>query len=365
MIDIETVIDFLRTKNCSIYEDGEPLIKKKLKIKCNECGNIFIRNYSSIKEHKSDVICPKCYKNYKYKKIAKIGNRLIDCNFDIEKYIVNKDDLYKLLKTSIKEVETVCDKCGNVSIKTPHSLSTSGFICNSCYDKNSISEKFLSFIFLSIGIDSNREYFINGNQNYRYDFYVKNLNLLIELNGEHHYYESDFFIPRCGKSQIDIDLEKKNIAIENNYSYISIPIINSNFEYIKKQFIDYLPKSITNMFTDSVVENAWRDAKDGYIILCSNLYKIGFDVGEISTRLNISRSTVNRCLNKAEVLKLIKYKKNKKEVTQFSLDGNFISVYESCHEADRITGVSYKNISACCLGKRKTSGGFIWGYNNG
>jgi hypothetical protein len=43
-------------------------------------------------------------------------------------------------------------------------------------------------------------------------------------------------------------------------------------------------------------------------------------------------------------------------------DGFILNEYYGCHEAERATGITYKNISACCLGKRKTAGGFQWKY---
>jgi len=51
-----------------------------------------------------------------------------------------------------------------------------------------------------------------------------------------------------------------------------------------------------------------------------------------------------------------------KPVVQLDLDGNFISEWNSLSEADRKTGTSFKNISLCCLNKRKTAGGFKWMY---
>ena len=52
----------------------------------------------------------------------------------------------------------------------------------------------------------------------------------------------------------------------------------------------------------------------------------------------------------------------KRLVIQLDLDDNFISEWNSLSEADRKTGTSFKNISLCCLNKRKTAGGFKWMY---
>lgn len=48
------------------------------------------------------------------------------------------------------------------------------------------------------------------------------------------------------------------------------------------------------------------------------------------------------------------------EIFQYSIEGNFISSYESISEAERITGI--KNIKKVVHGKRVTAGGYKW-YN--
>jgi len=49
-----------------------------------------------------------------------------------------------------------------------------------------------------------------------------------------------------------------------------------------------------------------------------------------------------------------------KPVLQSSLNGDVINMYFSQSEAARQTGVNNKNISACCLGKRASAGGYKW-----
>lgn len=50
-----------------------------------------------------------------------------------------------------------------------------------------------------------------------------------------------------------------------------------------------------------------------------------------------------------------------KRVNQYDLNGNYIATYNSTMEATRKLGIN-RNISACCLGKAKTCGGYIWRY---
>lgn len=42
--------------------------------------------------------------------------------------------------------------------------------------------------------------------------------------------------------------------------------------------------------------------------------------------------------------------------------GELLATFPSTHEADRITGINHSNISACCNGKIKSTGGYVWKY---
>lgn len=55
--------------------------------------------------------------------------------------------------------------------------------------------------------------------------------------------------------------------------------------------------------------------------------------------------------------------KTSKRVFQYDLEGNLIKEWESAHQVERETAFSFQNISACCLGKCKTIGGYVWRYN--
>lgn len=52
----------------------------------------------------------------------------------------------------------------------------------------------------------------------------------------------------------------------------------------------------------------------------------------------------------------------KKPVTQYSKDGKVVNRWCSISEAAEFLGISYPNISACCHGRLKTSGGYVWKY---
>jgi hypothetical protein len=53
-----------------------------------------------------------------------------------------------------------------------------------------------------------------------------------------------------------------------------------------------------------------------------------------------------------------------KPIIQIDKQGNFINEYANAREAERKTGISYKHISCCCLGKRTSTGGYCWKFKS-
>ena len=51
-----------------------------------------------------------------------------------------------------------------------------------------------------------------------------------------------------------------------------------------------------------------------------------------------------------------------KPINQYDKNGNFIKKWDSIMQAERYLKISNTNISACCLGKKKSAGGYIWKF---
>ena len=47
-------------------------------------------------------------------------------------------------------------------------------------------------------------------------------------------------------------------------------------------------------------------------------------------------------------------------VNQYTLDGKLVKTFDSLKDAVDNTGFYKNGISLCCIGKRRTSNGFIW-----
>lgn len=53
-----------------------------------------------------------------------------------------------------------------------------------------------------------------------------------------------------------------------------------------------------------------------------------------------------------------------KMVNQYDLAGNFIKSFKCANDVERELGISNKSISACCNGRLKSAGGFMWTHDN-
>ena len=65
-----------------------------------------------------------------------------------------------------------------------------------------------------------------------------------------------------------------------------------------------------------------------------------------------------------QTLDFEKREQSKTAVLQYTLDGVFVRRYSSSGEAERLNGISHSKVGACCRGKRKTAGGYIWKYDD-
>lgn len=93
------------------------------------------------------------------------------------------------------------------------------------------------------------------------------------------------------------------------------------------------------------------------------------------TKLKISTSSKGKVKSKEHCTNISKSKsgaivpiqvriKKSKPVLQYDIQMNLIAEYYSCREATRQTGVHNGDLIACCKGKYKQAGGFIWRYKN-
>jgi group I intron endonuclease len=159
-----------------------------------------------------------------------------------------------------------------------------------------------------------------------------------------------------------------------NFKFEIIEIVNTEKDcIIREQFyLDTLLKANINDKTFN---------KLGY-----NIIRIaGSNLGRKSTnetKQKISKSLIGHKRNKGRIQSeetKIKIKDKKKDttitkiisrkhqgnipVTKYNINGEKICIYISLTEAAYINNINISNISSCCNGTRKSTGGYIWKYN--
>ena len=102
------------------------------------------------------------------------------------------------------------------------------------------------------------------------------------------------------------------------------------------------------------------------------------------TKLKMRESALGRTQSKEAKLKMSKAKKGEKHphygkerpkevkekisiglskaILQYTKDGKLVCRYKSAQEAHKQTNIPYSHICSVCLGKRKSTGGYIWFY---
>lgn len=205
---------------------------------CCTCGydNDYY-NWSSEKDIKSGKGCPVCAGQ---KVIQGINDIPTTAPWMIPYFQGGYDEAKQYTCKSGKKIYPICPDCGRVKktqlpIFDINRRNSIGCICS---DGFSYPEKFMYSILTQLNVRF--VYQLTRKQlrwckNYKYDFYVPSLNMIIETHGQQHY-DKDFI--RSYKEQQQIDKEKRTLALSNNIQYyIELDCRYSDKEYIKKSII--------------------------------------------------------------------------------------------------------------------------------
>lgn len=245
---------------------------------------------------------------YNYPDVAKM--------IAIPKNNLTFEDCYKIACSSSKKFYFKCNKCNIVSNKkySLNAVNIINYSCEFCSDGLPITEKFMANIFKQLDIKFKTQ--LNKSdfkwcENFRYDFYLPSLNMIIETHGKQHYEDSgknsswksleqeqwnDLFKYKCAKGYID--------------NYIVIDCRYSTLEWMKENII----KELSEYFDLSSIdwELAWEESQNSLCIKAWELWNSEiYDTKEISKMLNISRSTVIKYLKQGEKINKCSYPKKR------------------------------------------------------
>lgn len=225
MTQEEFIIKAIKTHG-NKYEYGNAKYKdcfSKIHIFCNKCNKQFLQKP---KDHLSGSGCQNC-------KNIEVGKRFqLDKNHFIEEAKRIHKDNYSYENTiyvnSRKKVEIKCNICGDIFKIRPDSHIAGGrCLC----DTESLGEKIIRNFLNDNNVKFERNKKFNGCKrirSLRYDFYLKDINLLIEYDGRQHF--EPFYIEGVSKGkakeilklQVESDFIKTEYAKNNRIELLRI-----------------------------------------------------------------------------------------------------------------------------------------------
>ena len=240
----------------------------------------------------------------KYNRDVKKVNDLWTTHPEIASLLLNPEDGYKYSKSLKVKVDWKCPECSKViKNKTIGNVYYQGLKCNSCSDGMSFPEKVMYNILHNLNIEFEYDRGFYWSNKKRYDFYIQDLNLLIEVHGRQHY--DRVYSEKSGRTLLEEkinDKKKRRMAELSNNKLIEIDCRNSDFEFIKNNILN---SELNNYIKIKDVE--WDTVKKlsykSIIKKASDYWVSGIEnTLEISKLLSISRNTVINYLKKASDL---------------------------------------------------------------
>lgn len=265
--------------------------------------------------------------------------------------LLNKNDGYKYTSSSNKKAYFKCPECGEIYFKKICDIKYRGICCNKCSDGISIPNKFVANILSINGIRFQTEKLFNWSNSKRYDFYLEEINSIIEVNGSQHYTEG--FYSLVGRSlteeQIN-DKEKYDLAIKNNIdNYIIVDCSSTKLDYMKISIINSMSNIIDIKNTD--FNKCYINSLQSILVEACKLTKSGHSRAFVMNKLHISYSTYYSYINTGSLLGLCDYKSNHRRSIVCLESGE---IFNSIAEAKRKYGACH--IYDCCRGIRNYSG---------
>lgn len=214
--------------------------KTKMKFKHNTCGNVFYMEANSFLQGRR---CPKCQHKVELSKRSKTDEEFKKEIFD--KY---KGE-YQVVGTYVSQAHKILIKhmsCGNTWLTSPGNILF-GFGCPKC--GASKGETLVQEVLDEEKIKyTPQKEFVNlyDKKCLSYDFYIPSIKLLIEYQGQQHFFPVEFFGGKKSfKKQCIHDDMKRKYAKENNMALLEIPYTVTDKQEVNKM-IDVVKQRITS-----------------------------------------------------------------------------------------------------------------------
>jgi len=333
-----------------------------------ECPECAIEYKKKVIDRTSwDSSCPRCH-TWKVNEF----NCLWATNPETAKLLLNSEDGYKYRKGSGTKLNWRCPSCNNIiKNKFPRTVINHGLSCSVCSDGLSYPEKFMMNVLKQLGVNPFTQKVFEWSLRRKYDFYVEELNYIIETHGLQHYKGGfERAKGRTLEEEQENDKLKENLAKMNHINtYIIIDCRKSEMEWIKSSVLN---SKLNDMYDLSNID--WMKCHE---YACNSLVKTVSELWnggmknrmEITKVVSVSRNTTLKYLkqgaelgwcdySREEAIRLAAYI-NSRSVVRLTLDGEYVDEWKSMADVRRALNIS--GVSYACMNSG-IAGGFKWEY---
>jgi len=361
-----------------LVKDLPPTSQFKLTRVCDFCGDVSKATNNKIQKSRNRFKdgkdrCKSCSNRQNIQEQQKEyikSNSISVKDPDFAILFWDKDDTLIYTCQSNKRADFKCLNCKNkIHDKRIQDVYKYGLSCPYCSQGASYPERYVANLLSQLGIDFIKEKSFEWSKGRRYDFYLPELNLIIETHGKQHYIKQEWKNGRSFSEETANDNIKKELASKNGISienYIVIDSRRSSFTHMEKS-INNNAKLKLYFDLDKVNHRQCHLStynNDDLKTICK-MFNDGKSPDEIATQLDMHTKTVRKNLNIGEEIGLttfVPWRSRWRAVVKMDLDYQFISEYDSLKEAGIKNNVSSSYISTCCKKQEGEAGGFIWRY---
>ena len=283
-------------------------------------------------------------------------------------FLVNKDDAWKYSFGSNKKVLMKCPNCGFEKKRAIYKLIDNGIGCDKCSDGVSYPEKFVFNLFEQLLNDNFQTQLSKKDfkwcNNYKYDFYIDEIECIIETHGMQHYEDKNGHWDSLEIVKTN-DRNKEELAKENMINnYIILDCRKSDLNWIKNSIMNSkLPKLLK--FKEKDID--WLKCHE---YACSSLVKIACDLWNsgiknlsyIAKLMKLSSASIRNHLKQGVKLNWCDYDSrialtNKDYQCKKIICLTTNEIFNSILEASKKYKIRKESISGCCRNDTNKSAG--------
>lgn len=262
---------------------------RKYECKCLTCKETSTKQEDSLKR---GVGCKFC----DGKEVAVGLNDMATTAPWMMKYLSNINDAYKYARNSNQYIMFKCPDCDDEKSNKPNNIYNNGFKCV-CADVGVYTEKVVLNTLKCLNVSFKHRVTFDWSLSREYDFYIEDLNMIIECHGEQHYRQTNIG-EKTYEEIHENDLLKFDLSVINGIEYfVIIDCQQSKFEYIKENLVKSMLSEIYD-FSKIDWTEVERLAERNIVKEACDMYMQGVSLDKIADSLTISRSTLKCYLNR-------------------------------------------------------------------